>query len=117
MKCPSVANLPYARKKSRCTGAKEFTANKMHRHTVCHNIKCNYTHSSRESNAKKKTAIERKMADESLFGGMTEIVLFQSKKLNELDNGSAESLLVRDCNAVAMSAADTWHIECEALQT
>jgi hypothetical protein len=56
------------------------------------------------------------MDDESLFG-LRKIVLFQSKKLNELDNGSAESLLVRDCNAVAMSAADTWHIECVALQT
>ena len=82
---------------------------------MCHDIKCNYMHSSRESNAKKTTAIERKLDDESLFG-MTNIVLFQSKKLNELDNGSAARDLLRDCNAVAMSAADTWHIDDEELQ-
>jgi hypothetical protein len=44
-----------------------------------------------ESNAKKTTATERKVDDEALFFGMTKFVLFQFTKLNELDNGSAES--------------------------
>ena len=48
--------------------------------------------SSMESNANKTTATERKVDDEALLAfGMAKIVLFQFTKLNELDNGRAES--------------------------